>query len=205
MKEPIVIGIAGGTGSGKTTLVNKLRDVVGNEVVTLTHDFYYKANADKTFEERSKMNYDHPNAFDTDMMVEDVKALKAWKTVEHPLYDFVNHTRAKETICVEPKKVIIVEGILIFEHKELRELLDMKIFVDTDADVRIIRRLLRDVKERGRSMDSVIEQYLNTVKLMHEEFVEPSKKHADIIVPEGGYNKVAISMIRDRIKVLLGR
>lgn len=205
MKKPIVIGIAGGTGSGKTTLVNKLKDVVGNDVVTLTHDFYYKANKDKTFEERSKMNYDHPNAFDTDMMVKDIDNLKNWESIDHPVYDFVNHTRADETVHVEPKKVILVEGILIFEHKELRDMLDMKIFVDTDADVRIIRRLVRDVKDRGRSMDSVIEQYLNTVKLMHEEFVEPSKRHADIIVPEGGYNQVAISMIRDRIKVLLSR
>lgn len=205
MKEPIVIGIAGGTGSGKTTLVNKLKEVVGSEVVTLTHDFYYKANADKTFDERSKMNYDHPYAFDTDMLVQHVKDLKAGKAIDHPLYDFMNHTRAAETVHVEPKKVIIVEGILIFEHKVLRQLLDMKIFVDADADVRIIRRLVRDVKERGRSMDSVIEQYLSTVKLMHEEFVEPSKKHADIIVPEGGFNKVAVSMIRDRIKMLLSR
>lgn len=205
MKTPIIIGIAGGTGSGKTTLVNKLKAVVGNEVVMLTHDFYYKANSDKTFEERSKMNYDHPHAFDTDMLVEHVKQLKSGQGIEHPLYDFVNHTRAKETVFVEPKKVIIVEGILIFENKELRDLLDMKIFVDTDADVRIIRRLVRDVKERGRSMDSVIEQYLSTVKLMHEEFVEPTKKYADVIVPEGGYNQVAISMIRDRIRTLLAR
>ena len=203
MNTPIVIGIAGGTGSGKTTLVNKLKDVVGSEVVTLTHDFYYNSNADKTLEERSKMNYDHPHAFDTDMMVEHVIALKNGQDVAHPVYDFVNHTRAKELVSVSPKKVIIVEGILIFEHKELRELCDMKIFVDTDADVRIIRRIVRDVKERGRSLDSVISQYLNTVKPMHEEFVEPSKKFADIIVPEGGYNKVAISMIRDRIKTLL--
>ncbi len=203
MKPPIVIGIAGGTGSGKTTLVNKLKDVVGSEVVTLTHDFYYEANADKTLDERSKMNYDHPHAFDTDMMVAHVIALKNGEYVEHPIYDFVNHTRAKESVKVGPTRVIIVEGILIFEHKELRELCDMKIFVDTDADVRIIRRIVRDVKERGRSLDSVISQYLNTVKPMHEEFVEPSKKFADIIVPEGGYNKVAISMITDRIKMLL--
>ncbi len=203
METPIVIGIAGGTGSGKTTLVNKLKDVVGSEVVTLTHDFYYEANADKTLDERSKMNYDHPHAFDTDMMVAHVIALKNGEYVEHPIYDFVNHTRAKESVKVGPTRVIIVEGILIFEHKELRELCDMKIFVDTDADVRIIRRIVRDVKERGRSLDSVISQYLNTVKPMHEEFVEPSKKFADIIVPEGGYNKVAISMITDRIKMLL--
>jgi len=205
METPIVIGIAGGTGSGKTTLVNKLKDVVGSEVVTLTHDFYYEANADKTLDERSKMNYDHPHAFDTDMMVAHVIALKNGEYVEHPIYDFVNHTRAKESVKVGPKKVIIVEGILIFEHKELRELCDMKIFVDTDADVRIIRRILRDVKERGRNLDSVISQYLNTVKPMHEEFVEPSKKFADIIVPQGGYNEVAISMITDRIKMLLAK
>lgn len=203
MEKPIVIGIAGGTGSGKTTLVNKLKDVVGKEVVTLTHDFYYNANAEMTFEERSKMNYDHPNAFDTQMMVEHIKMLKNNQGISHPMYDFVNHTRSAETVWVEPKKVIIVEGILIFENKELRDLLDMKIFVDTDADVRIIRRMVRDVNDRGRSMDSVIEQYLNTVKIMHEEFVEPSKKHADIIVPQGGYNQVAISMIRDRIRMLL--
>ena len=181
MENPIVIGIAGGTGSGKTTLVNKLKDVVGSEVVTLTHDFYYEANADKTLDERSKMNYDHPHAFDTDMMVAHVIALKNGEYVEHPIYDFVNHTRAKESVKVGPTRVIIVEGILIFEHKELRELCDMKIFVDTDADVRIIRRIVRDVKERGRSLDSVISQYLNTVKPMHEEFVEPSKKFADKI------------------------
>lgn len=203
MKKPILIGIAGGTGSGKTTLVNKLKAVVGDEVVTLTHDYYYKSNADKTLEERKKMNYDHPNAFDTDMMVKHLKRLQENKSIQHPVYDFVEHTRLSEHVLIEPKKVVIVEGILIFENKELRELLDMKIFVDADADVRIIRRLVRDVKERGRSMDSVIEQYLNTVKVMHEEFVEPSKRHADIIVPRGGYNLVAISMIRDRIKMLL--
>ncbi len=205
MKTPIVIGIAGGTGSGKTTLVKKLRDVVGDEVVTLTHDFYYKDNEGILLEERKKLNYDHPHAFDTDMMVADVEALKRGEEIDHPLYDFVLHTRSKDSVHVGPKKVIIVEGILIFEHKALRELCDMKIFVDTDADVRIIRRLTRDVKERGRSMDSVISQYLNTVKPMHEEFVEPSKKFADIIVPEGGYNTVAISMIRDRIRTLLAR
>ena len=151
------------------------------------------------------MNYDHPHAFDTHMMVEHLAALKRGEAIEHPLYDFVNHTRAKEAVTVSPTKVVIVEGILIFENKELRDMMDMKIFVDTDADVRIIRRIMRDVKDRGRNLDSVIEQYLNTVKLMHEEFVEPSKRFADLIVPEGGYNKVATSMIRDRIKVLLAR
>ncbi len=203
METPIVIGIAGGTASGKSTLVRELREVIGDRVVTLMHDSYYKANSDKELAERARMNYDHPNAFETEMLVEHIKDLKAGKAISHPVYDYVLHTRSSETVRVEPKKVIIVEGILIFENKELRELCDMKIFVDTDSDVRIIRRILRDVKERGRSLESVVDQYLNTVKVMHEEFVEPSKKHADIIVPAGGYNRVATSMIRDRIKVLL--
>lgn len=205
MNTQFVIGIAGGTGSGKTTLVKKLKEVIGDRVITLTHDFYYKANSDKTLEERSRMNYDHPHAFDTYMLVQHLKDLKDGKCIEHPLYDFVNHTRAKETVKVEPTKVVIVEGILVFENKELRDMMDMKIFVDTDADVRIIRRILRDVKQRGRSLDSVVDQYLNTVKLMHDQFVEPSKRFADIIVPEGGHNRVATSMIRDRIKVLLNK
>ncbi len=203
MKKPMVIGIAGGTGSGKSTLVNSLKEVIGDQVVTLMHDYYYKANKELTLEERKRMNYDHPNAFETEMLVEHVKKLKNNEAIKHPLYDYVLHTRKSESVLVEPKKVIIVEGILIFENKELRELCDMKIFVDTDADVRIIRRILRDVKERGRTLDSVVNQYLDTVKLMHEEFVEPTKKYADIIVPQGGYNRVATSMIRDRIKMLL--
>ncbi len=203
MKKPMIIGIAGGTGSGKSTLVNTLKEVIGDQVVTLMHDYYYKANKDLTLEERKRMNYDHPNAFETDMLVEHVKKLKNNEAINHPLYDYVLHTRKSESVLVEPKKVIIVEGILIFENKELRDLCDMKIFVDTDADVRIIRRILRDVKERGRTLDSVVNQYLDTVKLMHEEFVEPTKKYADIIVPQGGYNRVATSMIRDRIKMLL--
>ncbi len=201
--NPIIIGIAGGTGSGKTTLVNKLKSVLGDEVVTLCHDYYYKANDDMPLEERKKLNYDHPNAFDTGMMIDDIKRLKEGMVIERPTYDFVEHTRASETVRVSPKKVIIVEGILIFENRELLEQLDIKVFVDTDADVRIIRRIVRDVKERGRSLDSVINQYLNTVKLMHEEFVEPSKRNADIIIPEGGHNKVAVSMLLDKIKVLL--
>ncbi len=203
MKKPIVVGIAGGTASGKSTLVNKLREVVGSDVVILAHDYYYKAYADKELEERKKMNYDHPNAFETDMLVEHIKKLKNFESISHPLYDYVQYTRKQETVKVESKNVIIVEGILIFENKELRDLFDMKIFVDTDADVRIIRRIIRDVKQRGRSLDSVVNQYLGTVKIMHEQFVEPYKKYADIIVPEGGFNKVATSMIRDRIKVLL--
>ncbi|QUH29662.1 uridine kinase [Vallitalea guaymasensis] len=203
MEKPIIIGIAGGTGSGKTTLVNKLKTVLGNEVVALTHDYYYKANAHLEFDERKMLNYDHPNAFDTDILISDLIKLKNGESIQRPIYSFVKHTREKETVTVEPKKVIIIEGILIFENKDLRDLLDIKVYVDTDADVRIIRRVLRDVKERGRSLDSVIDQYLNTVKIMHEEFVEPSKKHADIIIPEGGYNEVACSMLIDKIRALL--
>lgn len=203
MKGSIIIGIAGGTGSGKTTLVNKLKDELGDEVLTLTHDHYYKANDHLPLEERATLNYDHPNAFDTEMFIGDLIKLKNGKEIERPCYDYSLHTRSKKTIIEIPKKVIIVEGILIFENLELRRLFDIKVFVDTDADVRIIRRILRDVKERGRELDSVINQYLNTVKIMHEEFVEPSKKHADVIVPEGGYNKVACSMLLDKIKALL--
>lgn len=203
MDNTIIIGIAGGTGSGKTTLVNKLKEALGDEVLTLTHDHYYKANDHLTFEERTLLNYDHPNAFDTEMFIEDLIKLKEGLPIERPCYDFSLHTRSKETVIEIPKKVIIVEGILIFENIELRKIFDIKVFVDTDADVRIIRRILRDVKERGRGLDSVVSQYLNTVKIMHEEFVEPSKKYADIIIPQGGYNKVACSMLLDKIKTLL--
>jgi len=203
MNKPIIIGIAGGTGSGKTTLVNKLIDILGDEVVALTHDYYYKSNEHLSFEERSKLNFDHPNAFDTETLINDLKELKDGNSIDRPSYDFVKHTRISEKTKVFPKKVIIVEGILIFENKELRELLDIKVFVDTDADVRIIRRILRDVKERGRELDSVINQYLETVREMHESFVEPSKKHADIIIPQGGHNEVACSMLVDKIRMLL--
>ncbi len=203
MEEPIIIGIAGGTGSGKTTLVKKLKDVLGDEVVALTHDYYYKAYDHLELEERKRLNFDHPNLFDTDMLINDLLALKDGKSIERPIYSFTEYTRKNETVRVDPKKVIIIEGILIFENKQLRDLLDIKVYVDTDADVRIIRRILRDVKERQRDLDSVISQYLNTVKIMHEEFVEPSKKHADIIIPEGGHNEVACSMLIDKIRALL--
>lgn len=203
MDKPITIGVAGGTGSGKTTIVNRLKSVLGDKVVTLCHDYYYKSNSHMSFEERSKQNYDHPSAFDTDTMIEDIKVLRNGGSIYHPVYDFVNHTRAEEKVLVKPRQVIIVEGILIYENKELRDQLDIKVFVDTDADVRIIRRLIRDVKERGRDLDSVIDQYLKTVKWMHEEFVEPSKRQADLIIPEGGHNEVAVSMLIDKIKVLL--
>lgn len=205
MQEAIIIGIAGGTGSGKTTMINRIKKEFHNEITILSHDFYYKENSHLPLEEREKLNYDHPNSFDTSLMMEHIKQLKKGESVERPVYDFVIHNRKKETVTVNPAKVVIVEGILIFENQELLDLCDIKVFIDTDADVRIIRRILRDVRERGRSLDSVINQYLTTVKLMHEQFVEPSKKNADIIIPEGGYNVVALQMLNDRIKALLNR
>ncbi|QRN86709.1 uridine kinase [Clostridia bacterium] len=201
--NPICIGIAGGTGSGKTTLVNRLTEELGDEVITLCHDYYYLPHDDLTLEDRKKLNYDHPNSFETKKMIEDIQLLKQGVSIERPVYDFIQHTRAIDTVHVEPRQVILVEGILLFENKALRNLLDIKVFVDTDADVRIIRRIVRDVKTRGRSLDSVIDQYLSTVKVMHEDFVEPSKKHADIIIPEGGHNQVAINMLLFQIKTLL--
>ncbi len=203
MENIIIIGIAGGTGSGKTTLIKQIKKEFHDEITILSHDFYYKENSHLPFEERAQLNYDHPNAFDTELMVEHIKELKAGRSIERPVYDFVIHNRRAETETVTPSKVIVVEGILIFENKELLNLFDIKVFIDTDPDVRLIRRILRDVRERGRSLDSVINQYLTTVKLMHEEFVEPSKKNADIIIPEGGYNHVALQMLNDRIKALL--
>lgn len=203
MNKAIVIGVAGGTGSGKTTLSKRIKDVFKDEVIILSHDYYYKSNDHLAFEERAKLNFDHPNAFETDLMIEDLKKLKNGQPIEHPVYDFVHHTRMAEKVLVIPKKVIILEGILIFENLELCSLMDIKVFVDTDADVRIIRRLLRDVKDRGRDIDSVINQYLSTVKPMHEQFVEPSKKNVDIIIPEGGFNHVAIKMLIGQIKSFL--
>lgn len=169
--DTMIIGIAGGTGSGKTTLTQHLKDHFGENVSVVYHDNYYKAHPNMPYEERCKLNYDHPDAFDTDLMVEDLKTLCAGQTIHCPVYDYTIHNRSKDTVEVRPTKVVIVEGILIFHPKELRDLMDIKIFVDTDADVRILRRILRDVKERGRSLDSVISQYLNTVKPMHQQFV----------------------------------
>lgn len=199
-----VIGVAGGSGSGKSTLVSKLQEAfVGEDVTTLCHDYYYKEHSELTYEERTRLNYDHPQAFDTEMMVEHIKALKNCLPIEHPVYSFVEHNRTSETVTVTPSKVVIVDGILIFENKELRDLMDIKVYVDTDADVRLARRVLRDVKDRGRSMESVIDQYLSTVKPMHEEFVEPSKKYADVIIPEGGFNSVAVKMLIHNIRSLI--
>ena len=203
MDKVIVIGIAGGTGSGKSTMIRKIKEEFSDEITILSHDFSYKQHNDIPFEERKKLNYDHPNAFDTDLMINHIKALKEWRSIERPVYDFTIHNRVDETVTVKPAKVIIVEGILIFENKELLDMFDIKAFIDTDADVRIIRRILRDVRERGRTLDSVVNQYLTTVKLMHEQFVEPSKKNADIIIPEGGYNVVALEMLNERIHALL--
>jgi uridine kinase len=203
MGDGIIIGIAGGTGSGKTTLISRIEEEFKDQVTIVCHDYYYRRNSEMPFSEREKQNYDHPNSFETDLMISHIEDLRQGKTIYRPVYDFVQHDRKDETVKVKPSKVIIVEGILIFENRELLDLFDIKVFVDTDADVRIIRRILRDVKERGRSLESVIAQYLTTVKLMHEQFVEPSKKYADIIIPEGGYNKVAIQMLNERIKALL--
>lgn len=202
--EVTVIGVAGGTGSGKSTLVKRLQEAFCNDdVATLCHDYYYKAHPELTYEERTKLNYDHPQAFDTDMLVEHIKALKNNTPINRPVYSFVEHNRAEEVVEVKPSKVIIIDGILIFENKELRELMDIKVFVDTDADLRLARRILRDVRERGRSMESVINQYTNTVKPMHEEFVEPSKKYADVIIPEGGFNSVAVQMLIQNIRSIV--
>lgn len=199
-----IIGVAGGTGSGKSTLVKRLQEAfAGDQVATLCHDYYYKSLPNLTYEERTKLNYDHPQAFDTDMMVEHIKALKEGVAIERPVYSFVEHNRTAEKVPVLPSQVIIVDGILIFENKQLRDLMDIKVFVDTDADLRLARRILRDVRERGRSMESVIDQYTNTVKPMHEEFVEPSKKYADVIIPEGGFNSVAVGMLIENIKSLI--
>lgn len=196
----LVIGIAGGTGSGKTTLTNRLKERFGKDISVIRHDDYYRSQDDISFEERVKTNYDHPDSFETDLLIEHLKQLKNGHSIECPVYSFSEHTRTKETRKIDPTKVIIVEGILIFQNPELLNMLDIRIFVDTDPDVRILRRILRDVKERGRSLDSVVTQYLSTVKPMHEQFVEPSKRNADIIVLEGGYNLVALDMIIQRIQ-----
>ena len=198
--DTILIGIAGGTGSGKTTLADKLVDSFGrDEVSILRHDNYYKRHDEMTYDERSKLNYDHPDAFDTELLCEHIQMLKEGKAIEMPVYDYTVHNRSNEVVVVEPAPVIVLEGILIFAEQSLCDLMDIKVFVDTDADVRILRRILRDVKERERSLDSVISQYLTTVKPMHEQFVEPSKRRADIIIPEGGENMVALQMLIERV------
>ncbi len=200
MNNILVIGIAGGTGSGKTTLMNNLIEKFRDHVTILSHDNYYRRHDDMTYEERCQLNYDEPAALETDLMAAHLERLRQGETIQCPVYDFTQHNRSGETIPIVPKKVIIVEGILIFENKELRDLMDIKVFVDTDADVRLCRRIKRDVNKRGRTLESVLTQYQQTVKPMHEMYVEPSKKFADLIVPEGGKNLVALDMITGRIQ-----
>ena len=200
MKDYLIIGIAGGSGSGKTTLTNQIASQFTEQVTIIKHDNYYKAHDDMDYDERSRLNYDHPNAFETDLMIKHLKALKQGESIECPVYDFTVHNRSKDTITIIPNKVIIVEGILIFENKELCDLMDLRIFVDTDADLRFIRRINRDVLERARSLESVINQYMDTVKPMHEQYVEPSKRNANIIVPENAYNQPAMEIIQNHIK-----
>lgn len=205
MKDICIIGIAGGTASGKTTIVNKLKEMFADDVELISHDCYYKAHDDMPYEERAKLNYDHPSSFDTDRMIEDIKALKRGETIYRPVYDFSIHNRVPETVKVEPKNVILIEGILIFENKELRDLMDIKIFVDADADERLMRRMIRDMKYRGRTIESIISQYQTTVKPMHEEFVEPSKKYADIIIPRGGENQAAMDILKGHLNIMLNK
>ena len=204
MTDTIFIGIAGGTGSGKTTLTQHIKKRFGDAVGVIYHDNYYKDQSDVPFEVRCRQNYDHPDAFETDLMVRHLQTLKAGVSVQCPVYSYTEHTRTLETVEIKPAKVIIVEGLLIYQNPELRDMMDIKIFVDTDADVRILRRILRDVEERGRSIQSVVEQYLTTVKPMHEQFIEPTKRFADIIVLEGGHNLVALDMIMQRISSHIG-
>ena len=199
MDNILVIGIAGGSGSGKTTLLKNIIQTFGPAITVLSHDNYYKRHDEMTYEERCKLNYDEPAALETDLMVRQLEQLKNGQEILCPVYDFTIHNRSDETILIKPERVIIVEGILIFENKDLRDLMDIKIFVDTDADIRICRRIKRDVNKRGRSLESVIMQYQETVKPMHEKYVEPSKKYADIVVPEGGKNLVALAMIQGYI------
>lgn len=204
VNKPLVIGIAGGSGSGKTSVTNAIYDVFkDHSVVVIGQDFYYKDQSDLCFEERLKTNYDHPLAFDTDLLVEHIRMLLNRQPIEKPIYDYAQHTRSGETVVIEPQDVIIVEGILVLEDVVLRDLMDIKLFVDTDADLRIIRRIMRDIHERGRTIDSVVEQYLSVVRPMHNQFIEPTKKYADIIVPEGGQNKVAIDLMVTKIKTIL--
>jgi uridine kinase len=200
----IIIGVAGGTGSGKTTVSHAILDRVGSDrIAYLQHDSYYRDRSHVAFEERVSANFDHPDALESELLAQHLRLLKDGKTVEVPLYDFTTHTRKATTVAVEPRKVILVEGILILAEKCLRELMDIKVFVDTDADIRFIRRLQRDITDRGRTVESVIRQYTDTVRPMHLEFVEPSKRYADLIIPEGGFNLTAIDMIVARVKAMI--
>lgn len=204
MKKPIVIGIAGGSGSGKTSVTRAIYEKFSNEnILVLEQDYYYKDQSYMPFEERLTTNYDHPLAFDNDLLITHVKQLLNYEQIEKPVYDYSLHTRSSETIPVIPKNVIILEGILILEDERLRDLMDIKVFVDTDADIRIIRRILRDIKERGRTIDSVIEQYVSVVRPMHLQFIEPTKRYANLIIPEGGHNDVAIDLLVTKIQTIV--
>lgn len=205
-KRPIIIGVAGGSGSGKTTVSHAILEAFPNHSLSMIqHDSYYKNRDHLTPEEREKINFDHPSAFDTDLLIEQLEQLMNWEAVDIPVYDFAHHTRAKETVHQEPKEVIILEGILVLDDPRLRDLMDIKVFVDTDDDIRIIRRIKRDMEERGRTLDSIIEQYTKSVKPMYHQFVEPTKRYADIIIPEGGENEVAIDILNTKIDSILNR
>ena len=198
-----IVGIAGGTASGKTTIVRKIKETFGDDIVVINHDSYYKAHDDLSYEDRSRLNYDHPESFDTDLMIEDVQKLRNNQEIDMPVYDYTIHNRSDATVHVVPKRVIILEGILILENKQLRDLMDIKVFVDTDADERLMRRIRRDMVERARSIESILVQYRETVKPMHEQFVEPSKKYADIIIPRGGENTTGIGILREHLKLMM--
>ena len=202
--QPVLIAVAGGSGSGKTTVSHAILERVGRDrIAYIQHDAYYRDRVNLPLEERARINYDHPDSLETDLLVEHLKQLRDCRAVEIPLYDFAQHIRKAESRLMEPRPIILVEGILIFVDRALREMFDIKIFVDTDSDIRFIRRLQRDIAERGRTMDSVVHQYTETVRLMHLEFVEPSKRYADLIIPEGGFNQIAIDMVVARINAVL--
>ena len=204
MTKPIVIGVAGGSGSGKTSVTKSIYEKFkGHSIMILEQDYYYKDQSHLPFEERLKTNYDHPLAFDNDLLLEHLHKLLNYESIDKPVYDYAMHTRSEEVIHVEPKDVIILEGILVLEDERLRDIMDIKLFVDTDADLRIIRRMMRDIKERGRSIDSVIEQYTSVVRPMHNQFIEPTKRYADVIIPEGGHNFVAIDLMVTKIQTIL--
>jgi uridine kinase len=205
MPNPVIIGIAGGSGSGKSTIAEAIQIEVKEHITVISQDSYYRSFFNLSLEERDKINFDHPQSLDNILLIEQLTALKNNVPIEMPIYDFATHLRTEKTILKQPSKIIIVEGILIFENKELRDLMDIKIFVDTDADIRILRRIKRDMNERKRTLQSVIEQYESTVRPMHIEFVEPSKRFADVIIPEGGYNRIAIDMVVARIKYIVGK
>lgn len=204
MRKPVVIGVTGGSGSGKTSVTKAIYDrFKGHSILMLEQDYYYKDQSHLPYEERLKTNYDHPLAFDNDLLIEHIEKLLRYEPINKPVYDYSIHTRSDQIIPVEPKDVIILEGILVLEDERLRNLMDIKLYVDTDADLRIIRRLMRDIKERGRTIDSVIEQYVNVVRPMHNQFIEPTKRYADLIIPEGGHNHVAIDLMVTKIQTIL--